>query len=55
MHQRRGLQGLPRRFAGHFVRGQPAQFLVNQREQFVRGLRVALLNGVKDAGDIAHE
>jgi len=31
VNQRGGLQGLAWRFAGHFVRGQPFQFVIDKR------------------------
>jgi hypothetical protein len=44
--------------SGGFVRhpgsGELAQFLIDQREQFVSGLRITLLEGRQDARDIAH-
>src|SRR5712691_8737049 len=48
MHQRRRLQGLAWLFVGHLVRGEFAQFLVNQSEQFTRSITVAALNGFQD-------
>ena len=52
MHERGGLEGLARRFIGHADRGQLAQFLENQRQQFVRGSGVALLDGLQHLGDL---
>ena len=54
VHERRGLQRLAGRFVRHFVRGESAQFFVNEREQFVRSLGVTVLDAVQDARDIAH-
>ncbi len=54
MHQGRRLQSLAGHFVGHLVRGKFAQFLVNQREQFVRSPPIAVLNGFEDARDFAH-
>jgi hypothetical protein len=54
MDQRCGLQGLAGRFVGHFLRGKASQLLVNEREQLVGGLAVAVLNGVQNARDFAH-
>jgi len=36
------------------VRGKAAEFLVDDRQQFVGGLGVALLDGAQDAGDVTH-
>ncbi len=41
-------------FVSHPGRGKLAEFLINQREQFVGGHGVALLSAIEDAGDIAH-
>jgi len=43
-----------RRLVGHLVRGKFAEFLVDEREQFLGGFSFALLHAVKDARDIAH-
>jgi hypothetical protein len=45
MHQRRGLQGLAGLLVGKFLGRQLAQLIVNQRQQLLRGVRVALLDG----------
>jgi hypothetical protein len=45
MHERGGLQGLPRGFAGHTGCGEVAQFVVNQREQFLGGPVFAAFDG----------
>jgi hypothetical protein len=39
---------------GHFSRGEFAEFIVNQRQQFLSGFGVALLRAVEDAREIAH-
>jgi hypothetical protein len=44
VHQGGGLQGLTGRLSSHLVRGQGAQFIVNERQQFLGGVLVALLN-----------
>ena len=54
VNQRRGLERLARRFSGEFLRGQAAQFGVDQREQLLRGPRVALLDGREDSGYFVH-
>jgi hypothetical protein len=55
MHQGRGLQGIARRLVGHLGRRQPAQLLVNQRQQFRGCFRVALLGGLKNVGNWAND
>ena len=39
---------------GQTLRGQSAQFIVDERQQLLGGLRVALLDGGQDASDFAH-
>ena len=53
--QRGGLEGVSGRFVGHLVRGQSAEFFVDEREQFLSGLGFALLHAVEYARDIAHD
>src|SRR6266446_1558683 len=54
VNQRRGLERLTRRFVGHLRRRELAQLLIHQREQFVGGVGVALLDGRQDMSDVAH-
>ena len=54
MHQGRGLKRLPGLFLRHPFSSQFAQFVVDQRQQLLCGVRVALLDGSQDAGDIGH-
>jgi hypothetical protein len=49
-----GLERLPGRLAGEFLRGQLAQLRVDQREQLPGGVRVALLDGRQDLRDVAY-
>lgn len=49
------VDGLPGRFTRHSVSGQASQLVVNQRQQLLGGLGVALLNGIEQAGDLTHE
>ena len=53
MHQRGGLQSLVGAFIRHARRRQLAQLLIDQRKQFIGGLRVAVLDGLKNAGNVA--
>ena len=53
MDQRGGLQSLVGGFIGHFRRRQFAQFAIDQQQQFIGGPRVALLDGLKNAGNVA--
>ena len=55
MHERRGLQCLTPRSIRHFVRGQPPQFVVDQRKQLTGSGQVALLNAIEDTRDVAHK
>ena len=52
--QGRGLERLARLLLGQPLRGQLAQLVVDQRQQLLGGVRVALLDGGQDAGDLAH-
>ena len=54
VHQRGRLKRMSRLFPRHLLRGQLAQFLIDQRQQFVGGIAVALLRAVENARDIAH-
>ncbi len=54
MHQGGSLQSLSGRQEGHFVGSESAQFLIDQREQFVSGFAVAVLDPLEDLGHIAH-
>jgi len=54
MHQRGGLEGLAGRFAGHLLRGQLAQFVVSQRQEFPSGLGVALPDRVENEREVTH-
>src|SRR2546422_11642232 len=48
VHQCCGLEGLAGRFVSHLVRCQFAQLLIDQREQFVGSVGIALLDGSQD-------
>src|SRR6516164_5870864 len=54
MYQRGGLQRVTRRFISHFRGRELAQLLINQRQKFIGGLRVALLDRFDHPGDVAH-
>ena len=54
MHQGRGLEGVTWRFAGHLVRRHSPQFVIDQRQQLMRGWRVALFDGLEDLRDVTH-
>ena len=55
VNQRRRLQCLPRLLLVEPLPRQLAQFLVNQRQKLLRGVRIALLDGGQDAGNVGHE
>jgi hypothetical protein len=42
------------RLVGHVVRRQSAKFFIDQRQQFLSGFGIALLDALEDLGDIAH-
>jgi hypothetical protein len=52
--QGRRVQRLPGRLVGHLPRCEPAQFVVNEREQVRSGVRVARLDGGQDVRDLIH-
>jgi len=54
VNQRSGLEGLAGGFVRHPGRGQLAQLFIDQREQFVGGVGIALLDGRQDVSHIAH-
>src|SRR5262245_1462011 len=54
VYQRGGLEGLPRFLLGQVGRSQLAQFVINQRQEFLGGVRVAFFNRRQDAGDFSH-
>ena len=54
MDQGRGLERLARLLLGQLLRRQLAQLVVDQRQELLGGVRVALLDRGQDAGDIAH-
>src|SRR6185503_18271900 len=51
----RGLKGLSGFLIGHLGGGEFAQLCINEREQFIGRLGIALLNAVEDARDVAHK
>jgi hypothetical protein len=53
--ERGGLQRLVGGFTGHFRRRQFAQFAIDQRQQFIGGLWVAVLDGLKNARYVAND
>jgi hypothetical protein len=53
MHQRSGLQGLARRFMGHLLRREFAQFLINQWQQFVRGSGIAMCQRIENVRHVS--
>src|SRR5258708_4188189 len=55
MHQGGGVERLARHPAGPLCAREPAQFLVDELPQPPRGIRITLLNGAGDMGNILHE
>jgi hypothetical protein len=54
VHEGSRLKRVTRRFAGHSLRCERAQFLIDHRHQFLRGAGIALLCRVEDLGNITH-
>src|SRR6266567_3385065 len=55
MHQGGGLEGLPGFFPRDLFRGQFTQLIVDQRQQPLGGLRIALVDGGQESSHVAHE
>jgi hypothetical protein len=49
MHQGGGLERVTRRAMGHFIRRQFAQFRIDERQQFIGGFRIAVLDFPENA------
>ena len=54
MHERGGLQRLPRFLLRHLRRRQLAQFFIDQREQLIARFRIARINGIEQLGEVGH-
>jgi hypothetical protein len=54
VNQGGGLKGVARSLSGHFVPGQFAQFLINQRQQLIRGGGIAIGQGFENTRNVAH-
>jgi hypothetical protein len=54
MYQGGGLKRLAGALLGQSLSGQLAQLVINQRQQLCRSLGIALFDGTKDVGDLAH-
>ena len=54
MHERSGLERLSGLFLGESLSRQLAKLVVNQRKQLRSGLRIALIDGLKDLRDVGH-
>src|SRR2546425_4154178 len=54
VHERGRLESVAGRLVRHLRRSQFAQLLIDEREQLLGCLGVALLNAVEDLSDVAH-
>ena len=52
--QGRRLQSLPRFLVCQPRGSQFAQLIIDQRQEFLRGMRIAVLDGREDAGEVVH-
>jgi hypothetical protein len=52
--QGRGLERLAGLLLGQFLSGQPAELVIDKRQNMRSRLRIALFNRTKDAGDVVH-
>jgi hypothetical protein len=48
------LERLPRRLMGQLVGGELAQLVVDQRQELLGGVRVAVRDGIEDLGRVTH-
>src|SRR5688572_9459221 len=55
VNESRGLQGLARTFVMEPIGSKLAQFIVDQREQFLGRVRIAFLCSLQYESDIAHQ
>ena len=49
------LKGLARFFSRHFASGETAEFRIDERQQLLGGLVVAMFNELQDAGAFAQQ
>ena len=54
MDERGGLERLPGGFVRHFLRSELAQLFIDERQEFVRRVRVAPINALQNDGEFAH-
>ena len=54
MDQGGSLERLTGLLLGHLRSRQPSQLVVNQRQKLLGRLRIALLDGTEDSGDVGH-
>src|SRR5262245_36000068 len=54
MNQGSGLECLPRLLLSKFLGGERSQLVVDQRQELLRGVRIALLDGGQDARNPTH-
>ena len=52
--ERGGLEGVTRSFARHLLRRQPAEFVIDQRQQFRSSLRIAPFHLLQYLSEFAH-
>jgi len=55
MHQRRRLQRLPGFLLSEFLGRQLAQLIIDQRQELLGGVWVALFDRAQDRCDVAHD
>jgi hypothetical protein len=48
------VERLPRLLAGQLMRGQPAQLVIDQRQELLRGVRIASIDRIQELCQIAH-
>jgi hypothetical protein len=55
VHESGGLQRVARGFIGHARDSQLAEFIIDQRQEFIGGVRVARLRSIQDKSHSAHD
>ncbi len=54
MNERGGLERVSTLLSRQPMRGKPAQFVIDQRQQFRRRARITVLNALQNLSDITH-
>ena len=55
MHQRRGLQRLARFLLGQLLRRKLSKLVIDQRQELIGGVRIAVFDGGQNTRDLMHD